>query len=144
MIADETTGWTLWDHGGSGEWPEQWPAVAWRPITQERIVCTLLPPAHAGNRLGYLHGGFLASYAETCLGLFSEAQPDGCGTVTVSLHLDYPAPARVGLALTGEAELLRETGRMQFVRLDLRQEGALVLTASGVLRKVPRASADKG
>lgn len=131
-------GWRLWDYSGTGEWPEQWPPVEWRAVDERRVAFRLVPPAHCGNLFGLLHGAFLAGVAEQCIGLFIEPKQGSESVVTVSLNLDYPAAGRTGVLLEGEAELLRETGRMQFVRVDLRQEDALIVSASGVLRKVPR------
>jgi len=85
-----------------------------------------------------LHGGFLASYAETALGIFVEPFDLPVSTITVSVNLDYPAGGKLDAPIDGMAQLLRETRRMQFVRLDLFQHGELILAANGVLRKVPR------
>ena len=89
--------------------------------------------------LGGLHGGFLASYAEHVLGIFVVPFDLPIQTVTVSLSFEYPSDGHVDQLLEGEAELVRETKRMQFVRLPLAQNGEPVLIGNGVLRKVPRA-----
>lgn len=130
--------WISWDHGGTGQWPEQWPPVRLCKLDDTHIRFEITPPAGTGNKLGGLHGGFLATYAEHCLGLFVEPFDMPISTVTVSINLDYPAGGKVGVLLSGRAELIRETRRMQFVRIELEQEGEVILLASGVLRKVPR------
>lgn len=130
---------SLWDYSGSGLWPEHWPPVRYRRLSDTRIDFVIVPPANTGNRLGGLHGGFLATYAEHALGLFSQDKGDpSSGVVTVSLNLDYPSGGKVEVLLEGEAELLRETGRMQFIQIRLRQQGELIVMANGVLRKVAR------
>jgi len=130
--------WQLWDCKGSGQWPEKWPAVRFIQPKDDYIRFEIMPPADAGNMLGGLHGGFLASYAEHVLGIFVVPFDLPVQTVTVSLNFDYPSGGRVDVLLEGEAELIRETGRMQFIRLTLSQEGQPVLVGNGVLRKVPR------
>ena len=92
----------------------------------------------AGNMLGGLHGGFLASYAEHTLGIFVVPFDLPVQTVTVSLGFEYPSGGQVDELLEGEAELVRETRRMQFIRITLLQKGEPILIGNGVLRKVPR------
>lgn len=105
---------------------------------ENRILFEVTPREDASNMLGGLHGGFLSAYAEQVLGIFVVPFDLPFHTITVSLNFDYPASGRTGVLLEGEAELVRETGRMQFVRLMLSQEGLPILIGSGVLRKVPR------
>ena len=131
-------GWALWDQSAYDGWPSHWPPVPFHIDSESRARFTLIPTPDMGNRMGAVHGGFLASFAEAMLGVFIEPLDRPHSTVTVSLNIDYPAGAQVGVELNGEATLLRETGRMQFVRIDLFQQGQLVLCANGVLRKVPR------
>ncbi len=91
-----------------------------------------------GNRLGGLHGGFLACYAEHCLGILVEPFDVPISTITISVNIDYPNGGSTGQMLKGRAELVRETGRMQFVRLELFQDAQVLVIASGVVRKVSR------
>ena len=130
--------WLLWDCRGTGQWPEQWPPVRLRRVDDRHIRFEVMPPAAAGNALGGLHGAFLAGYAEHVLGLFVVPFDLPLDVVTVSLNFDYPAGGRVDQLLEGESELVRETGRMQFIRLTLFQNNEPVLIGNGVLRKVPR------
>ena len=130
--------WLLWDCRGTGQWPEQWPPIRLCRLNDHRIRFEVMPPVSAGNMLGGLHGGFLASYAEHALGIFVVPFDLPIQTVTISLGFEYPAGGRVDQMLEGEAELIRETKRMQFVRLTLSQNGEAILIGSGVVRKVPR------
>lgn len=130
--------WKVWDYSGTGLWPEKWPPVRFQQLSDKRIYFEMTPPADAANMLGGLHGGFLASYAEHVLGIFVVPFELPVNTLTVSLNFDYPAGGVTGLPVEGYAELVRETRRMQFVRLELMQGDQVILTGSGVLRKVPR------
>ncbi|MDX3908644.1 MAG: PaaI family thioesterase [Sphingobium sp.] len=104
-----------------------------------RITFRIDLPELAGNRLGGLHGGFLASVAENCLGLFLALEGRARDAVTVSLSFDYSAAGQVGAPVEGELELIRETGRMQFLRIVLRQGDTVLLHGQGVLRKLKAA-----
>jgi acyl-coenzyme A thioesterase PaaI-like protein len=138
VTGSEGVEWLTWDYSGTGEWPEKWPPVRLRRISEHHILFEVMPGQGTGNMLGGLHGGFLSSYAENALGIFVAPFDLPVQAITVSLSFDYPAGGRAGVLLEGEAELVRETGRMQFVRLTLSQEGHPILIGSGVLRKVPR------
>lgn len=129
-------GWALFDVRGTGTWAEQWEPIAYQSVGSDRITFRLvLRPGH-GNRLGGVHGGFLAGLGEHCLGMLAEARTPRLDTVTISVAFDYPSGAVTTLPLDGEVELLRETGRMMFVRLLIRQEERVVLSGSGTLRKL--------
>jgi acyl-coenzyme A thioesterase PaaI-like protein len=92
------------------------------------------------NVAGGLHGGFLASAAEQTLflPLFVRGIVQRGGTVTIDFNLQYVAGGEIGTPLIAQVRLLRETGRMAFVRGELLQNGALLVAYSGTLRKLPR------
>ncbi len=128
--------WRSWDFGGTGLWPEQWPPVAYRALDANVIEARIDMPDAAGNRLGLVHGGFLASLGEHLLGVFMEARGAGDKCVTVSLSFDYPAPLQRQLPIEARIELMRETGRMQFVRIELTQGATVGLHGIGTVRKL--------
>lgn len=128
--------WRSLDFSGTGTWPELWPPVAFRLDRAGFAHFRVDPPAMSGNRLGGLHGAFLAGLAENCLGILFYAATGQAGCVTVSMAIDYPGSGHVGAPIDGEVELMRETGRMQFLRIVLRQGDTVLLHGTGVLRKV--------
>ncbi|MET0248225.1 MAG: PaaI family thioesterase [Sphingobium sp.] len=92
------------------------------------------------NRLDTLHGGFIAAFADHAyfvalwaMGL--KAQIDG---VTVDLSMQYLGAGTVGPVLIADVELLRETGRMLFLRMLITQDGAPVAASTATIRKAPR------
>ncbi len=83
------------------------------------------------------HGGFL-------LGLIDHAYfvgpavlgvRDGIGGVTIDSATQFFAPVAVGRPADVIVELLRETGRMLFVRGLIEQDGTACVSFSGTLRK---------
>ncbi|KKW91130.1 phenylacetic acid degradation protein [Sphingobium chungbukense] len=98
-------------------------------------------PSHA-NRLGALHGGFLAAFADHALfaGLAAMGRPEQAAAVTVDLTMQYCGSGKVGPHLRAEVELLRETGRMMFLRLTLHQDEELIAASTATVRKAPVAT----
>lgn len=94
--------------------------------------------SHA-NRLGALHGGFLAGFADHAYfaGLTAMGRPEQAAAVTVDLSMQYCGSGQVGSPLRAEVELLHETGRLMFLRLTIHQDERLVASSTATVRKVP-------
>ncbi len=134
-MADTDDDWLLFDFRGTGTWPDAWPPVAYRLVDDKRAVFRLIPEAAQGNLMGFVHGGFLATLMEHTL--FLPIVHRGNPAVTLSLSLDYSAPAQVGEQLDGEIVVMRETGKLVFVTARLDQNGETVVYGTGVVRKLP-------
>ena len=95
-------------------------------------------PAHA-NRMGALHGGFLAGFADHAYfaGLAAMGRPEQASAVTVDLGMQYCGSGDVGPPLRAEVELLRETGRLMFMRMTIHQGDGLVAASTATVRKAP-------
>jgi acyl-coenzyme A thioesterase PaaI-like protein len=88
------------------------------------------------NPVGRLHGGFLMAFVDQCLFMAPAAlRIPVIGGATVDVSTQFLAPGEVGKPLDAAVELLRETGRMLFLRGLLEQEGEAKLAFSGTLRK---------
>lgn len=92
------------------------------------------------NRLDTLHGGFLAAFADHAFfgGLWAMGHRDVVNGMTVDLSMQYLGVGRVGPDLIAQVELLRETGRMMFLRMLITQDGAPVAASTATLRKPSR------
>ncbi|WP_420143564.1 PaaI family thioesterase [Sphingobium sp.] len=97
-------------------------------------------PSHR-NRLDTLHGGFLAAFADHAYfgALWAMGHKAQIGGVTIDLNMQYLGVGRVGPDLLAEVELLRETGRLMFLRMLITQEGEPVAASSATVRKAPAA-----
>lgn len=103
-------------------------------------IIMLEPRADHINRSGGLHGGFLAAFADHSYygALIAMGRPEQMdGGVTIDLNMQYCGSSKVGAWLKAEVELMRETGRMFFMRLTIWQDGNLVATSSATIRKAP-------
>jgi acyl-coenzyme A thioesterase PaaI-like protein len=58
--------------------------------------------------------------------------------VTLDLSTRFLSPGRIGVPLDAEVELLRETGRLIFLDGRVTQDGELVASFTGALRKASR------
>jgi uncharacterized protein (TIGR00369 family) len=88
------------------------------------------------NPIGHCHGGMLATLADMLLpyAAMYQLNVDRRFTPTVSLQLDYLAPAPLGAWIEGRAEVLRSTRRLLFVQGVACINGAAVLRASGIFK----------
>ena len=92
------------------------------------------------NRLDTLHGGFLAAFADHAYFgalwiMGHEAQING---VTIDLSMQYLGAGKVGPDLIAEVEILRETGRLFFLRMLMPQNGEAVAASTATIRKAPK------
>ncbi len=92
------------------------------------------------NRLDTLHGGFLAAFADHAYycalwAMGHQAQING---LTIDLSMQYLGVGKVGPDLIAEVEILRETGRLFFLRLLMTQHGEAIAASTATIRKAPK------
>ena len=92
-----------------------------------------------------MHGGATLTFADYALCLVAGRAADG-GTntsfaMTVSIAVEFLAPARSAPPLEATGEPLQVTGRLAFARGSITQEGSTIALWSGVCRHVARAKA---
>ena len=93
-------------------------------------------PRHC-NPMGNCHGGMLASFADMLLPLSIHRKAPEIGMKflpTISLQLDYLAPAPLGSWVQGEAEVLRITRSMVFAQGLVTADGAPAVRVSGIFK----------
>lgn len=91
------------------------------------------------NRLDTLHGGFLAAFADHAYfgGVWAMGHKAQISGVTLDLTMQYLNAGKVGPDLVAQVELLRETGRLMFLRMLITQDGAPVAASTATIRKAP-------
>ena len=93
--------------------------------------------AHHTNPLNNCHGGMLASFGDMLLPVCIHRQSSEVGLrflPTISLQIDYLAPAPLGAWVQGEADVLRVTRTLVFAQGVARIAGAPVLRVSGTFK----------
>jgi uncharacterized protein (TIGR00369 family) len=95
------------------------------------------PELRHTNNAGNVHGGAIMTLIDAAL--FATAKIQGLSTlrsaVTLDLSVQFIGGVRPGPLLDAVGEVLKETGRLVFVRGVVEQDGATVAAFSGVLRK---------
>jgi uncharacterized protein (TIGR00369 family) len=92
-------------------------------------------PGHINNA-GIAHGGMMMSFADLTLARGVRAANDGGPGVTVRMVSDFHGPARLGDWVEGHATVTRSTRTMIFVSAEIFASGRLIMTASGVFRRI--------
>jgi uncharacterized protein (TIGR00369 family) len=105
----------------------------------EELVLGFRVLARHGNPLETAHGGMLASLADMLQAASAMYRREGWGRIlpTISLQLDFLAPARLGAWVEGRAEILKTSGSMIFSQGMVRADGEPALRASGILKLGP-------
>jgi uncharacterized protein (TIGR00369 family) len=89
------------------------------------------------NTMGICHGGMMATFCDMLLPITAFRSTEalhGRFLPTVSLQIDYLAPAPLGAWVEGEAQVLRTTRSLIFVQGLVHAEGATVARVSGVFK----------
>ena len=101
----------------------------WVMKRDDGIVVVRTEPGHLqGNLANNVHGGAILTQVD--IALFVCARLHGClrhgPAVTLDLQSHFIGAGRVGLPLDAEVELLKETGRMLFLRGLVKQQDASI------------------
>lgn len=92
------------------------------------------------NPMDNLHGGMMASFCDMLLPLSCHLKDDavaGHFLPTISLQIDYTAPAPLGCWVEGEAQVLRTTRSMVFAQGLVYADAVLCARVSGVFKIGP-------
>ncbi len=68
------------------------------------------------NWTGHVHGGMLASFMDYCLFFAVRSRFQSSSLVTITMSIDYLAPAPIGRWIQGEGEVVRSGKQIAFVR----------------------------
>ena len=135
-------GWWTWDLADpvhAGRFNATLGKILVRADGPDRGICRMFPDERHLNLQDMVHGGALLTLAD--LALFAGGAMAGAGVigaVTLALDSQFLGAARAGAPLDAEVDLLRETGRLVFLRGLLIQDGARIAAFAGTLRKPSR------
>lgn len=136
-------GWWTWNPADRTRFNESLGPIAIRYA--ERGSATALvrmrPEVRHSNLQDVLHGGVTLAFLDVALFAACRALgiPIGRGAVTVDVSCQFVDAGRIGADLIAEVELMKETGRLIFLRGRMHQSGHgaehLIAAFSGLLRK---------
>jgi uncharacterized protein (TIGR00369 family) len=108
-----------------------------RPEGEGRARVRMFPEHKHTNLMGNLHGGTILSLIDVAM--FAGSRMFGlieAGTaVTLDMSIQFMGAGKGGLPLDAEVELLKETGRLLFLRGMVVQDDVRVAAYSGTIRK---------
>ncbi len=133
-------GWFIWGPRENGHFNTLYDPVRVQRLDDGRALVRIVPQELLTSANGTIHGGAMLGFID--IALFAGAR--GCGVraewaVTLDLASHFIGPARHGVALDAEVELLRETGRLLFLRGLVMQQGERVAAFSATVRKATAA-----
>ncbi|MEA3028902.1 MAG: hypothetical protein QOG13_227 [Sphingomonadales bacterium] len=133
-------GWWTWDlTRHEGRFNEVIGKLLVRGDGPGRASCRMFPEARHSNLGDMVHGGVILTFVD--MAFFAGGRMAGAEivrAVTLDCSVRFLSPGRIGVPLDAEVELLRETKRLAFFAGKVVQEGELVASFSGALRKSTR------
>jgi uncharacterized protein (TIGR00369 family) len=136
-------GWTRWRREPDGRFASLLGDFYFREGAAG-VECRMETDRRHSNGLGYIHGGFIMSFIDMAMFAFIFRQLENSAAVTLSCATDFLSAGIVGKPIEAHGEILKETGKMLFVRGLVTQEGVNVASFTGTMRKVPRKPRPEG
>jgi uncharacterized protein (TIGR00369 family) len=134
----DADGWVPWIARPDGRFHDLLGQMYFR-VTANGVESRMDTDRRHSNGLGFLHGGFLMSFVD--MAMFTIIRPrfvKGEGAVTLSCATDFLTGGIPGEPIEGHGEVLKETGKLFFVRGLVTQGGANVVSFTGTMRKITR------
>lgn len=110
----------------------QFAGPVWRSREGEQLKLALLTGRQHANRNGAVHGGVILALADHALGMVSLAQTGCSRQATISLNVQFVSAAALGDFIEVEAEIIRRTRTVVFLRGLLRVGPRVIATAEGI------------
>jgi uncharacterized protein (TIGR00369 family) len=126
--------WTRGELANTGSWSlgDVW-------VDRARGICIRVGPQHC-NALGVMHGGAMATFVDAQVFAAPGYDYDPAAhTPTITLSLDYLAPAPLDQWIVMEASVLRMTRTMVFTQAVVTIEGQPVARSNAIYRNHPNA-----
>ena len=133
-------GWWSWDLADDTKFNSVIGKLLVRADGPGRAVCRMFPESRHSNLGDMIHGGAILTFVD--MAFFAGGRLAGADVVravTLDCSVRFLGRGRIGVPLDAEVELLRETKRLVFLAGRLVQEGELVASFSGALRKAGKA-----
>ncbi len=140
----EHAGWQRWHREPDGRFSSMLGDFFFRDSQGHGVECRMETDRRHSNGLGYIHGGFIMSFIDMAMFAFIFRQLENSAAVTLSCATDFLSAGIVGKPIEASGEILKETGKMLFVRGLVKQDGVNVASFTGTMRKIPRLPRPQG
>ncbi len=131
-------GWYRWTPEGRNGFAGIFGDIRVMPLEPGRARVKIEPEANLNSATGAIHGGALAGYVDIVIfagAVGAGVEFAGGGASTVDLSIQYLTQAFVGQPLEAGLEVLRDGGRLVFVRGMIEQGGAPIASFNAIFRK---------
>ncbi len=129
-------GWKRWDLADPTRFNAFFAPILTR-LEGDRALVRMVPGREHSNLRDSTHGGALLGFMDVAL--FGAARAFNAlhagGAVTLDLSAQFIGTSRIGEPIVAEIELLRETGRLLFMRGLVKQDATLLASFTGTIRK---------
>lgn len=131
-------GWMIWGPRHNGQFNTLFNPVRVCEEGASVARVRILPEEILTSTTGKMHGGATAAFID--IAIFAGAR--GCGinqsgfAVTVDLSIQFLLPGEARRNMDAVVELVRETGRMAFLRGTVEQDFGVIATFMATIRKV--------
>lgn len=130
-------GWSRWDFKDETRFNALLGPLKVRRESDTIARLRMIPTPRHGNLANGVHGGVILSLID--IALFGGARACGIaaigGGATIDLTTQFLSPGRLDRPLDAVTEILRETGRMVFMRGVVEQDEIRIAAFSGTIRK---------
>ena len=137
MTTGDLAGWTRWRREPDGRFASMLGDFYFREAGNG-VECRMETDRRHSNGMGYIHGGCIMSFIDMAMFGFIFRQLDKSAAVTLSCATDFLSAGIIGQPIEASGEILKETGKMLFVRGLVTQGAVTVASFTGTMRKVPR------
>ncbi len=97
-----------------------------------RLVCLKAEERHCNSHLGTVHGGVLMTFADVGLGFGVVDALGAPKCATADLQIQFLSTAKVGEVMTCEAQLMRQTKDLVFMRGVVSVQDRPIVAVSGI------------
>ena len=104
----------------------------YKPIEGDDTLCGFLADERHGNKRGVVHGGMLATAFDVALGNASWVAAGQKPCATVQLNIHFVGALQLGEFAQMQAEVVRATRSLVFLRGTMTVDGRVIATADGV------------
>ncbi len=130
----EWEGWYFWGEGDPFE--TQSGPFYFREDDDGQVHCAFHAQKKHMNGAGFMHGGCMMTFADYALFAIAWRELAESYAVTVSLNSEFVSSGAVGDRVEATGEVVKAGGSLIFVRGTLTTAGRVLMTFSGVIKKV--------
>jgi uncharacterized protein (TIGR00369 family) len=133
----DNPGWMVWELMGEERFNQILGPFRVRKEEDGKARCRIWPEKRHSNLSDVIHGGVVMSFVD--ISMFAGSRVLGVleagFAVTLDASIQFMAPGQIDQPLDAEVEILRETGRLIFLRGLVVQGDTRVAAFSGTIRK---------